>query len=204
MQPRRGAGRNGTLPRGRLAVLLLAAAANGGATGTEPVGGTGPQAPGEAPPEAAPPAASAEAPPPAGFLPLDCSAEQTGGFHDYPDDDQSYQPALFNATPFRLEENRVFMLNLGRQPGVDLFVSLTAGEDPVTTELECRQVRGVDGSTGYSCVNIPPSEMLLINGETLRFTRTAVGGWTFAGATETHSGDSVFVEYGTCTPASAR
>jgi hypothetical protein len=140
---------------------------------------------------------------PGGFLPLQCLADQTGGFHDYPDDAESYQPALFNSTSFRLEENRVFMLNLADQPGVDLFVTLTAGEDPVTTELECRQVRGADGSQGYSCVNIPPSEMLLINRETLRFTRTAVGGWTFAGATERHSGDSVFVEYGTCTAADA-
>ena len=144
---------------------------------------------------------AADAPPPADFLPLECTAEQTGGFHDYPDDDAGYQPALFNATPFRLDENRVFMVNLADQPGVDLFVSLTSGEDPVTTELECRQVRGVDGSPGYSCVNIPPSEMLLINRDTLRFTRTAVGGWTFAGATENLGGDSVFVEYGTCTPA---
>jgi hypothetical protein len=137
----------------------------------------------------------------ADFLPVICVADQTGGFHDYPGDDSSYQPALFNATPFRLEENVVFMLNLGDEPGVDLYVTLTAGEDPVTTELECRRVRGVDGSPGFSCVNIPPSEMLLINPATLRFTRTAVGGWTFAGATETHGGDSIFVEYGTCAPA---
>ncbi|MFU8813943.1 MAG: hypothetical protein ACNA7W_01270 [Pseudomonadales bacterium] len=135
------------------------------------------------------------------FLPLACVAEQTGGFHDYPDDADGYLPALFNSTPFRLDENVVFMLNLPEESGVDLYVTLTAGEDPVTTELECRQVRGVDGSAGYSCVNIPPSEMLLINRETLRFTRTAVGGWTFAGATDTHAGDSIFVEYGTCTPA---
>lgn len=158
-------------------------------------------APGEAPVD---PSTAAEAPDPVAFLPLDCGAEQTGGFHDYPDDDGGYQPALFNVTPFRLEENRVFMRNLGRQPGVDLFVSLTAGEDPVTTELECRRVRGADGSPGFSCVNIPPSEMLLINSETLRFTRTAVGGWTFTGATDAHSGDSIFVEYGTCTKPPAQ
>lgn len=137
----------------------------------------------------------------AGGLPaLECVADQTGGFHDYPDDDDSYVPALFNSTPFRLEENVVFMTNLPEQPGVDLFVTLTAGEDPVTTELECRQVRGIDGSPGYSCVNIPPSEMLLINRQTWRFTRTAVGGWTFAGATAAESGESIFVEYGTCRP----
>jgi len=90
-----------------------------------------------APPGSGAPAASAAA---ASFLPLECLADQTGGFHDYPDDAESYQPALFNSTPFRLEENTVFMLNLADQPGVDLFVTLTAGEDPVTTELECRQV----------------------------------------------------------------
>lgn len=137
---------------------------------------------------------------PGSFLPLACTADQTGGFHDYPDDEESYVPALFNSTPFRLDENVVFMTNLPERPGVDLYVTLTAGEDPVTTELECRHVRGVDGSPGYSCVNIPPSEMLLINRDSLRFTRTSVGGWTFAGATATQSGDSIFVEYGTCQP----
>ena len=40
--------------------------------------------------------------------------------------------------------------------------------------------------------------MILINSATLRFTRTAVGGWTFAGATESLNGDSIFVEYGQC------
>jgi len=154
------------------------------------------------PGEVAEPAEAGDQPPQ--FLPLECTADQTGGFHDYPEDEESYVPALFNATPFRLDENVVFMTNLPEQPGVDLFVTLTAGEDPVTTELECRQVRGADGSLGYSCVNIPPSEMLLINRKTLRFTRTAVGGWTFAGANETHSGDSIFVEYGTCATATER
>ncbi|MEM8767795.1 MAG: hypothetical protein AAGE43_10150, partial [Pseudomonadota bacterium] len=57
---------------------------------------------------------------------------------------------------------------------------------------------GADQSYGYSCVNVPPSEMILINAQTLRYTRTAVGGWTFAGATEALNGDSIFVEYGQC------
>lgn len=152
---------------------------------------------------AEPAQAEGAAPAVGAFLPLDCVADQTGGFHDYPDDDESYGPALFNSTRFRLEENQVFMLNLGQQPGLDLYISLTSGDDPVTTELECRQVRGIDQSPGFSCVNIPPSEMLLINRDTFRFTRTAVGGWTFAGATESHGGDSIFVEYGTCVPADA-
>lgn len=132
------------------------------------------------------------------FPTLACEAEQTGGFHDYPDDDEGYVPALFNATGFRLEENHVFMVNLAPQTGVDRYVTLTVGDSPVTTELECREVRGIDGSRGYSCVNIPPSELLLIHAQSLRFTRTAVGGWTFAGASGIESGDSIFVEYGTC------
>jgi hypothetical protein len=138
---------------------------------------------------------------PGAFLPLTCTPDQTGGFHDYPEDEESYVPALFTATRFRLDENVVFMTNLPETPDVDLFVTFTAGDDPVTSELECRQVRGVDGSLGYSCVNIPPSVLLLINQKTLRFTRTSVGGWTFAGANESQSGDSIFVEYGTCAAA---
>ena len=75
------------------------------------------------------------------FPALDCVAEQTGGFHDYPDDADGYQPALFNSVPFRLEENAVFMLNLAAETGIDRYFTLTAGDDPVTTELECRQVQ---------------------------------------------------------------
>jgi hypothetical protein len=50
---------------------------------------------------------------------------------------------------------------------------------------------------------VPPSEILLINAETLRFTRAAVGGWTFAGATDGLNGDSIFIEYGECSPQRA-
>lgn len=101
------------------------------------------------------------------------------------------------------------MLNLtGEAGGVDVYLTMTreiGQEDGTTTEetteLECREVRGAGGGFGLSCVNLPPSEMILINSRTLRFTRTAVGGWTFAGATETLNGDSIFVEYGQCEPA---
>jgi hypothetical protein len=141
-----------------------------------------------------------------GFPSVRCTADQTGGFHDYPGGEEAYEPALFHPQQFHLEENLVFMLNLTERVGhVDLYLTLTrqilqeSGESVTdTTELECREVRGADGSFGYSCVNLPPSEMLLINGETLRFTRTAVGGWTFAGAAGEQNGDSIFVEYGQC------
>ena len=141
-----------------------------------------------------------------GFPRVLCTAEQTGGFHDYPEEGEAYEPALFHPQQFSLEENLVFMLNLAEsERNVDVYLTMTttvAEPDGAaieeTTELECREVRGAGGGYGLSCVNLPPSEMILINAETLRFTRTAVGGWTFAGATESLSGDSIFVEYGQC------
>ena len=147
--------------------------------------------------------------PEAGFPDLLCTAEQTGGFHDYPGGDEAYEPALFHPQQFNLEENPVFMLNLAESEGnVDVYLTMTRTltEDPEaprqeTTELECREVRGADGSAGYSCVNLPPSEMILINRETFRFTRAATGGWTFTGAAGELSGDSIFVEYGQCHPS---
>jgi len=144
--------------------------------------------------------------------PLECVAEQTGGFHDYPEDGEHYEPALFHPEAFALEENTVFMLNLlESERRADLYLTLEirdrtgeVADAGAATELECRQVRGADGGTGYSCVNLPPSELLLINARTLRFTRTSVGGWTFAGATGSEHGDSIFVEYGQCTPQDAQ
>ena len=140
-----------------------------------------------------------------GALPrMQCIAEQTGGFHDYPEAGEAYEPALFHPRSFSLEENVVFMLNLAEEEGApDLYLTLSSVSEDGTleeTELECRGVRGVGDARGYSCVNLPPSEMLLINASSLRFTRTAVGGWTFAGANDRSNGDSIFVEYGQCTP----
>lgn len=146
-----------------------------------------------------------------GFPSLRCSAEQTGGFHDYPEGGESYEPALFHPQQFTLEENLVFMLNLAEGEGnVDVYLTMTStrpegGEasHQEITELECRSVRGADGSPGLSCVNLPPSEMILINRDSFRFTRAAAGGWTFTGATDEQNGDSIFVEYGQCHPVGA-
>lgn len=143
---------------------------------------------------------------------LDCIAEQTGGFHDYPENEELYEPALFHPRSFELEENLVFKRNLvdpvqaeDRGAIADLYVILRMPEldsdgatEVLETELECRQVRGADGSQGLSCVNLPPSELLLLNMETLRFTRASVGGWTFTGARDLRNGDSIYVEYGRC------
>jgi len=138
-----------------------------------------------------------------GFGSVACQARQTGGFHDYPGGEETYEPALFHSQIFTLEENLVFMMNLATGEGnVDLYLTMDravpAETENEVTELECRRVRGANDATGYSCVNLPPSEMILINAQTLRYTRTAVGGWTFAGASDTSNGDSIFVEYGQC------
>jgi len=146
----------------------------------------------------------------ASLPPLHCTPLQTGGFHDYPEGEEVYEPALFHPRSFELKENLLFMLNLQPEPGSpDLYLTMhmiSAEAQPDSfehTELECRTVRGIGAVKGFSCVNVPPSELLLINAQTLRFTRAAVGGWTFAGAAGDINGDSIFIEYGTCVDAAA-
>ena len=127
-----------------------------------------------------------------------CEAHNTAGFHDYVGGSEDYEASVFFASRFELAENAFLTANLSSESSVQRFLTMTNDKDEVT-ELECRTVRGA-GARGYSCVNIPPSELLLINVDTLRFTRTSVGGWTFRGAKENLSGDSIFVEYGQCRP----
>ncbi|MFP6837686.1 MAG: hypothetical protein VB948_16445 [Pseudomonadales bacterium] len=138
------------------------------------------------------------------YLPtVRCQAEQTGGFHDYPAGGVRYEPAVFHPASFVLEANGSSTITVeDRRGDPDLFLSMRGAGD-VVLELQCRQVRGTDRAWGYSCVNTPPSEMLLINGQTLRFTRTVVGDWTFPEVRESMFGDSIFVEYGSCAPVVA-
>ena len=86
----------------------------------------------------------------------------------------------------------------------DADLYLTFSDDEKRLELTCRNIRGATDSFGLSCANMPPSEMLLINTDTLRFTRTSIGGWAFTGATPNTAGDSIFVEYGECVPHGSR
>jgi hypothetical protein len=133
----------------------------------------------------------------AAFPAVECAARHTAGFHDYVGGEEVYEASMFHPGRFRLSTNDFLTTHLAGDASVELYLTMTdAGGE--ATELECRMVRGAGASEGYSCVNIPPSELLLINAETLRFTRTSVGGWTFAGATQDHNGDSIFVEYGEC------
>ena len=123
--------------------------------------------------------------------------------HRYPGDVEAiYTPAVFSKQTFDLRENVFLMRHLpGAEGGENrndapestrLYVTMrSGGGDEI--EFECRPVRGSGENRGYSCVNNPPSEMLLVNPARGRFTRSAIGGWTFY-APEA----SLFVEYGTC------
>lgn len=135
----------------------------------------------------------------ADWLPVSCSATQTVGMHDYPGGEETYHASVFFENAFELRENVLFMEHLlgDGAPRVGLYVTL-AGADGAETEFECRPVRGSADNEGFSCVNNPPSEMLLINPARGRFTRGAIGGWTFYGAREEQHGASLFVEFGKC------
>ena len=124
-----------------------------------------------------------------------CTAVQTAGFHDFPHNAESYEPVSFFESSFELRINRVLMRHLDPDAPADLY--LTLKDDSTRAELNCRTVRGAGDAQGFSCSNLPPSELLLINKDNLRFTRTSIGGWTFAAATDNSAGDSLYVEYGT-------
>ena len=125
-----------------------------------------------------------------------CTAAQTAGFHDFPHNEERYERVSFFESIFELSVNRVLMRHLNEAADADFYITLfDEGEE---TELKCARIRGVGGATGLSCSNTPPSELLLINTESFRFTRTSIGGWTFASADENSAGDSIYVEYGSC------
>ena len=126
-----------------------------------------------------------------------CTAEQTAGFHDYPHNELGYEAVVFFESSFTLQINKVLMQHLAAQTPFDAYLTLRDKEGEVG-ELQCRQVRGAGASRGLSCSTTPPADLLLLNLDNLRFTRTAIGGWAF-GTAETATGQSIFVEYGTCT-----
>lgn len=146
---------------------------------------------------------------------LACTADNTAGLHDYPESTtevrEAYEPVTFVPNEFRLKTNQALMMQvqLLGEPALDHFVVLNEGKE--TTEWQCQQVRG-----GLSCMNQPPSKILLLNTDSFRFSRASIGGWTFAGAPksvpsnklatpsdsqpEIRSGASLYVEAGSCSP----
>lgn len=117
---------------------------------------------------------------------LTCSALQTAGLHDYAGAPEDYEPSTFFESKFKLAINKVLMQHLAPEQSVasnptDLFLTmLPRNDEPI--ELRCRQVQGAPGELGFSCVNTPPSELILINANSLRFTRSSIGGWVFGSA----------------------
>ncbi|MCP5181112.1 MAG: hypothetical protein H6993_12015 [Pseudomonadales bacterium] len=134
-------------------------------------------------------------------LELGCTATGTAGFHDFPGAPERYEPVVFNPGRFTLLDNPVFNAELAPAAGERYLTMIMEG---VVTELTCRRVRDVAGESGLSCENSPPSELLVLNDTSLRFTRASVGGWTFRGAQTSTDGSSIYVEFGGCEPVPAR
>jgi len=144
---------------------------------------------------------------------LQCEALQTAGLHDYAGAPEDYEPSTFVESKFELRINTVLTRHLASksagaaEASPDLFLTMRP-KNGSPIELRCRQIQGLSNQLGYSCTNTPPSELLLINPANLRFTRTSIGGWTFAdtppkAGADTETGanlgdDSLFVEYGSC------
>ena len=129
---------------------------------------------------------------------MQCLSEKTVGLHDYPLTAESYEPVVFDESSFSLKLNKSLMKFLpDQQINVVYFTFRNANK---LMELTCRRVTGARQSYGLSCTDNPPAEMILINSDTLRYSRSSIGGWTFLGAKEKTSGNSIFVEYGHCEP----
>ncbi|GIS70012.1 MAG: hypothetical protein CM1200mP9_08330 [Gammaproteobacteria bacterium] len=106
---------------------------------------------------------------------------------------EAYEPSIFFASSFTLRENRTFATFL-EQEDVAVYVTMTDEQSGDVSEFQCDTVRGTGDTYGYSCRNSPPSDILMLNPEKMRFTRGAVGGWTFYSTGEDHNGTSLFVE----------
>ncbi|MEM7100229.1 MAG: hypothetical protein AAF541_18320 [Pseudomonadota bacterium] len=130
---------------------------------------------------------------------MQCVARQTAGFHDFPHNEEAYEAVVFFESKFELRVNRVLMAHLVDESPYDLFLTLMKDGD--VSELQCSRIRGAASQYGVSCSSQPPADLLLLNLENLRFTRTAIGGWTFVGdssSEQTETGESIYVEYGAC------
>ncbi len=132
---------------------------------------------------------------------LFCQAKSSVGLHDWPGGGEHYDPSVFIERAFRVTTNQT-LTSFNAKPGeVDLFVTLTQGDE--TVELRCKEVRGRGSEYGYSCTDSPPAQMLLINQKNWRYTRSGIGGWVCFGAASeelANGGEatSLYVELGQC------
>lgn len=133
------------------------------------------------------------------WLPLYCEAKQTVGLHDFAEEEalEEYELIRFFESKFELRENKTFNELMGQEDG-KFFLSMKLEDSEEISEFTCDTVRGRNGQEGLSCRNTPPSEIIMINKASLRFTRSAVGAWTFFTPSDHDTGASLFVEYGQC------
>ena len=136
------------------------------------------------------------------WLPTRCVPLETIGFHDEPeaegDSVEAFSPAKFKSTPFTLRENKTLASLLDDADDVNLFLTMQMEETNELFEFSCKNVLGANREPGFSCVNTPPSDILMLNPKSLRFSRAAIGSWTFQSETSLLAGSSLFVEMGQC------
>ena len=136
------------------------------------------------------------------WLPAHCVPIETIGLHDDAEGEEEaievFQPAKFKSTPFTLRENVTLNELLAESEDVSQFVTMQLEDTVELFEFACRTVLGANRELGYSCTNSPPSDILMINPKTMRFTRAAIGSWTFPSDSTVRDGSSLFVELGQC------
>ena len=135
------------------------------------------------------------------WLPLKCKAERTVGLHDLDDGDEvpveQYEARIFLPSEFSIEENKTFTQLLD-DPDIALYLSLKSVDATQKHEYSCKRVKGHGSRAGFSCTNMPPTDVLTIDPETKRFSRASTGAWTLYTSEDTGVGASVFVEIGKC------
>lgn len=138
------------------------------------------------------------------WLPARCVPAETIGFHDAPEDGvdaepvEAFTPVNFKSTVFTLRENQTLGELLEDVDDTTLFLTMQMDDAGEIFEFSCKDVLGANREQGYSCVNTPPSDILMINPKSMRFSRAAIGSWTFQSDSALESGSSLFVEMGQC------
>ena len=126
----------------------------------------------------------------------------TVGFHDEPElsgePEEKFEPTQFTSTPFLLRRNLTLNELLDDVEDNVLYITLELEDEHEFFELKCTKVIGASREAGLSCVNTPPSDLLMLNPKSMRFTRAAIGSWTFQSTRDLERGSSLFVQMGQC------
>ncbi|MYD42846.1 MAG: hypothetical protein F4W90_03025 [Gammaproteobacteria bacterium] len=136
------------------------------------------------------------------WLPAQCVPVETIGFHDGAEAEgepvESFIPVNFKSVAFTLRENPTLEDLLDEDEQASLYMTMQNEDSGELFEFTCQDVLGANREQGYSCVNTPPSDILMLNPRSMRFSRAAIGSWTFQSTTALRTGSSLFVEMGQC------